>query len=152
MSSGGSNPGGASPPEHAVAADEPVPDFVRLLRCLQERIRVEALVLFGSRARGDSFVRSDWDLVVLSAEFEGRNPIERAEPVLDCPPPGVELIHLTPAELLEPDLSYLRCVILEEGRPLHDRGPFAEAKRRYEARKDAGEIVFEDGGVYFPEG
>lgn len=152
MSSGETTSGRAPPPEESVAADEPVPDFVRLLRCLQERIQVEALVLFGSRARGDSFARSDWDLVVLSPEFEGRNPIERAERVLDCPPPGVELIHLTPKELMAPDMSYLRCAILEEGRPLHDRGGFAGAKRRYEARKSDGEIVFEGGSVYFPQG
>ena len=143
--------GEASLPEGSVAGDEPVPDFVRLLRCLQERIQVDALVLFGSRARGDSFTRSDWDLVVVSPDFHGRNPIERAEPVLHCPPPGVELIHLTPEELLAPDMSYLRCAILEEGRPLHDRGAFVRARDRYQARKDAGEIVFEDGGVYFPE-
>lgn len=152
MRSGRADPDEAKVPGGAVAADEPVPDFVRLLRCLQDRIEVEALVLFGSRARGDAFARSDWDLVVLSGDFEGRDPIERAEPALQCPPPGVELIHLTPGELREPDMSYLRCAILEEGRPLHDRGAFAEARRRYQARKAAGEIVFEDGGVHFPEG
>lgn len=84
-------------------------------------------------------------------DFEGRNPLERAEPVLDCPPPGVELIHLTTSELASPDFSYLRCALLEEGRPLHDRGAFARARRRYEARKAAGEIVFRDGVVHFPE-
>lgn len=150
MSSRETTPGEASLPDESVAADEPVPDFVRLLRCLQERIQVDALVLFGSRARGDSFARSDWDLVVLSQDFEGRNPIQRGEAVLECPPPGVELIHLTPEELLSPDMSYLRCAILEEGRPLHDRGAFARARDRYQARKDAGEIVFDEGSVYFP--
>jgi len=111
---------------------------------------VEALVLFGSRARNDAFRRSDWDLAVVSPDFEGRNPLERAEPVLHCPPPGVELVHLAPSELRTPDFSYLRCAILEEGVPVHDRGAFGEARRRYEARKAAGEIVFREGRVSFP--
>lgn len=131
--------------------DRPEPDFEALLRCLDDRIEVEALVLFGSRARDDAFVDSDWDVAVVASDFEGRDPLERAERVLDCPPPGVELIHLTPSELEEPDFSYLRCALLEEGRPLHDRGAFARARRRYEARKAGGEIVFGDGVVHFPD-
>lgn len=149
---------GAPPPEDAASgtgrtlpAHGPVPDFVRLLRCLQDRVDVEALVLFGSRAREDAFARSDWDVVVVSPDFRGLNPVERGERVLECPPPGVELVHLTTTELMDPDFSYLRCAILEEGRPLHDRGGFARARRRYRARKAAGEIVFEDGKVRFPK-
>jgi len=145
------SPDGRGPDAGSVPPGERGPDFGRLLRCLEDRIEVEALVLFGSRARDDAFTRSDWDLAVVSPDHEGRNPLERAEPVLDCPPPGVQVVHLTASELLAPDFSYLRCAILEEGVPIHDRGAFGEARRRYEERKAAGEIVFGDGRVRFPE-
>lgn len=127
------------------------PDFESLLRCLRERIHVDALVLFGSRARDDAFRESDWDVALVSEDFEDRNPLERGLAVLECAVPGIELVHLAPAELMEPDFSYLRCAILEEGVTLQDGGAFRRARARYEARKEAGEIVFTGDGVSFPE-
>lgn len=125
----------------------PPPDLDRLLRCLRERIEVDALVLFGSRARGEAFEDSDWDVAVVSTDFQGLNPLERGLKVLDCRPVRAELIHLTPAELLEPGLSYLRCSVLEEGVPLHDGGAFRRARRRWEERKSAGEVRLDGAGV-----
>lgn len=129
--------------------DPRAPDVPDLLRCLGKRLTVDALVLFGSRARGDAFVDSDWDLAVVSSDFEGLDPLERGLAVMDCRPPAAELVHLTPAELLEPDLSYLRAAILEEGVALHDRGAFRRAKRRYDERKATGEIRFDGESVRF---
>lgn len=124
----------------------------RVLACLVQHIGLEALVLFGSRARGDSLDESDWDLAVVSAEFEGLNPLQRGLRVLDCMIPGAELVCLTPTELLEPRLSYLRCAVLEEGVPLYDRGPYREARERYLAEKAAGHIRFRGKLVEFPAG
>lgn len=126
----------------------PPPDLDRLLQCLRERIRLDALVLFGSRARGEAFEDSDWDLAVVSADFEGLNPLERGLEVLECRPARAELVHLTPGELLDPGLSYLRCALLEEGIALHDGGAFRRGRRRWEERKAAGEVRFDGSGVH----
>lgn len=140
------------PAELPGGSDPRAPDLAALLRCMAERIEVEALVLYGSRARGDAFVDSDWDLAVVSSDFEGLDPLERGLAVLECRPPAAELVHLTPEELLEPDGSYLRAALLEEGVPLHDEGAFRRARRRYEERKTAGEIRFDGRSVHFRGG
>lgn len=127
-----------------------MPGFARFLQCLEGAIRVDAVVLFGSRATDDALDASDWDLAVVSEDFVGLDPVERGLTVVDCRAPGLELVHLTPGELMEPDFSYLRCAILEEGRALADRGAFDRAREQYEERKAAGEIVVTDGGVEFP--
>jgi len=118
-------------------------------RCLASRVRLEALVLFGSRARGDALDMSDWDLAVVSSEFEGLNPLERGLRVVDCVMPGVEFVHLTPTELLQPRLSYLRCAILEEGVALVDEGAFSTARAQYESLKAEGRIRFRGALVEF---
>lgn len=123
-------------------------DAARLLT-EADRLAVEALVLYGSRARGDAFVDSDWDVAVVSSDFAGLDPLERGLAIVDCRPSTAELVHLTPGELLEPDGSYLRAALLEEGVPLHDEGTLRRARRRYEERKSAGEIRFDGGSVRF---
>ena len=45
---------------------------------LKRRIRVQLLILFGSRARGDNFVTSDYDFVVVSDDFDGIPFVRRA--------------------------------------------------------------------------
>lgn len=127
------------------------PRLDALLECLHERVALDALVLFGSRARDDAFRSSDWDLAVISSDFQGRDPLERGLMTVDCRRGGVEFVHLTPGELATPDFSYLRCAILEEGRALRDWGAFERARRRYRERQAAGEIEFGDGRVRFPE-
>ncbi len=121
----------------------------RARQCLAAHVALDALILFGSRARGDALESSDWDIGVVSADFEGLNPIQRGLRVVDCLGPGLELVCLTPAELAAPEGSYLRCAILEEGRPLLDRGAFATALKRYQAEKAAGRIRFRGPLVEF---
>ncbi len=41
------------------------------------------IILFGSRVRGDAFVFSDWDLLVISKRFEGMPFRERLDRVLE---------------------------------------------------------------------
>lgn len=121
----------------------------RLVPCLSSRVELEALVLFGSRVADDAFDESDWDFAVISSDFRDLDPLARGLLTLDCRIAMVDLVHLTPDELLEPDHSYLRCAILEEGRPLIDMGAFARARERYEQRKAAGEIRFRGDFVEF---
>lgn len=110
---------------------------------------LDAVILFGSRARGDALDSSDWDIAVVSGDFAGLNPIQRGLRVLDCLGPGLEFVCLTPAELIAPEGSYLRCAILEEGQPLVDHGAFAAASSRYQAEKAAGRIRFRGPLVEF---
>lgn len=110
---------------------------------------MDALILFGSRARGDALEVSDWDLAVISSEFEDLNPLERGRRILDCFAPRVEFVTLAPSELLDPRLSYLRCAVLEEGTPLVDTGVFARAKLQYEQAKAEGRIRFRGAYVEF---
>lgn len=124
-------------------------DLRAVVDCLRDVVELEAAVLFGSRARDDAFSFSDWDLAVVSSDFGGMNPLERGLRTVDCRRGAVELVHLTPGELEAPDYSYLRCAILEEGGAIVDSGVFAAARRRYEERKERGEIEFRGDGVRF---
>ena len=45
-----------------------IDEFIRLLK---RGLRVEAVVLFGSHARGTAYEESDIDLAVISPDFEG---------------------------------------------------------------------------------
>jgi len=45
---------------------------------LNEVIKVEKLIVFGSRARGDFVEDSDLDLIVISEGFKGKSYLERA--------------------------------------------------------------------------
>ena len=49
----------------------------RLRTQLLQRLRVEALILFGSRAEGQADEWSDYDFIVVSRDFEGIPFIER---------------------------------------------------------------------------
>jgi len=55
-------------------------------------------VLIGSYARGDFNQWSDVDIIVVSEVFEGLRPAERLEKLDPPPPPGFEVIALTPRE------------------------------------------------------
>ena len=50
----------------------------RFARALEKRLKVNRLVLFGSRARGDNFVTSDFDFVLVSDDFLNVPFIKRA--------------------------------------------------------------------------
>ena len=47
-------------------------------RVLSEKLNVKKLILFGSRARGDFKESSDFDLIVVSDDFESGRGYERA--------------------------------------------------------------------------
>ena len=70
----------------------------RFAGSLKKRMHVERLILFGSRARGDHFVQSDFDVVVVSDDFAG----------MRFPSRGARLLELWDSNLdLEP-LCYTR--------------------------------------------
>ena len=77
-------------------------EVIAHLRKLKERTGYE-IYLFGSYARGDHLLDSDVDVLVVSEEFEGMSPPERASKVRQMLPEDVafEIIALTPAEFRE---------------------------------------------------
>ncbi len=52
-------------------------EFRAFREALEKEFRIEKLILFGSRARGDHLKESDIDLVVISSDFAGMDFLER---------------------------------------------------------------------------
>lgn len=76
-----------------------ISQITRFLKRLRG-FRIEQAILFGSRARGDWLKESDWDLLLVSADFEGIAFSERVRKVLDhwSGPADLEVLCYTPAE------------------------------------------------------
>ena len=62
--------------------------------------RIEQAILFGSRARGDWLKESDWDLLLVSSDFEGISFSGRIRKVLDqwSGSENLEVLCYTPLE------------------------------------------------------
>ncbi len=122
------------------------------LQRLSRALELEALVLFGSRARGEHLHCSDVDVVVVSASFEGLSVEERLKRVQEVWPGGraLEPISAT-AEELKDIKRLVLCDALEEGLVLFDRGAWAGAKRRFDELKSRGQIRKTRTGWQFGE-
>ncbi len=77
-----------------------IEDLKRFRNKLQKRYAIERMILFGSRARGQSRQFSDVDLIVVSRRFYRKGTIERAVPLylewdLNVP---VDFLCYTPEE------------------------------------------------------
>lgn len=59
---------------------ETLDDLVILIK---ENFNTELVLLFGSRARGDNLIESDYDIIIVSKDFEGINFIKRMGMVQD---------------------------------------------------------------------
>ncbi len=66
--------------------EETTTQVVRRLRALKRRlaghIRVERMILFGSRVRRDWLLTSDADVMIVSPDFGGRRFVDRSAEVL----------------------------------------------------------------------
>ncbi|HKZ63315.1 MAG TPA: nucleotidyltransferase domain-containing protein [Thermoplasmata archaeon] len=84
----------------------------RLVSQLRRKYRIERILLFGSRGRGDALKASDVDLVVVSPDFRGVNWRERTLAVsrLWRGPVRLEALCYTPEEFLKraQELSIVR--------------------------------------------
>ena len=105
-------------------------------------ISVAAMVVFGSRATGDNLEDSDYDILVLSPDFERYNRFERIQVLLDRWPGSVALepVALTPAEFGEVE-GALIWDILHDGLVVHDNGIFKKKRASLHERIDSGELV-----------
>jgi hypothetical protein len=116
------------------------PALTQYLERLQQRFNLAAVVVIGSRARGDHWQHSDLDLLVVSPDFAAvPRPFERIGLLLEGwqGPVALEPIGLTPEELARCE-GLLTWDALEDGIPLLDTGVFAETKRTFEEWKARG--------------
>ena len=89
-----------------------------------------AVVLYGSRARGEAKVESDWDLLVIAQDLSKRH-IERYREMKDVLPPEwrgrISILAKTPEEF-EAVLPSLYLEIALDGLILHDPQGYATAQ------------------------
>lgn len=92
--------------------------------------QLRAVVLFGSRARGDYHPESDWDLLVIAGCLPQR-PLERYQALKRALPVGtrgsVAVLAVTPPEF-EARVSDLYLDIALDGQILYDRKGYASTK------------------------
>ena len=98
-----------------------IDDFVSLL---ERGLRIDAIVLFGSYARGTAYEDSDIDLAVISSDFEGLPMHRRQELISDLSvrrPHGISPIGYPISEYHNPGPhSFLR-EILRTGQVVYPR-------------------------------
>jgi len=75
----------------------------------KKNIKVEKIILFGSRARNDYKKESDYDFIIISKDFEGIPIFKRIEMVLDVNE-NIDVICLTPEEF-EREKNFLGSVV-----------------------------------------
>jgi predicted nucleotidyltransferase len=107
---------------YEVKADEAV--LAEIVRRLVETVNPDRIVLFGSRARGDSRLDSDLDLLIVKDSVEPRHrraiPAYRALRGLGVPK---DIVWYTPEELAEwaGVVNHLAWRALNEGRVLYEK-------------------------------
>jgi len=131
-------------------------DLARVLTALRESLadRLVAVVLFGSRARGDASARSDWDLLVIARGLPDRTFQRRLHLMRMLPSPErglTSIVARTPAEF-EDHLSSLYLDIGLDGIPLYDPQGYAQESldrlRRIIAQSGISRQRTEDGFVW----
>jgi hypothetical protein len=87
--------------DQAVVSPEPdAGAFDAFVQELKQRYRPDKILLFGSRARGETTAASDYDLLVVSGAFEGVSLTDRATDIYRIWPLWADLdcLCLTPDE------------------------------------------------------
>jgi predicted nucleotidyltransferase len=75
-------------------------EIERFLNRVKQAIRVEKVIVFGSRARGDYLTDSDVDLIMVSRDFEGVPFYERMDKLILLweSPLDLDVLCYTPEE------------------------------------------------------
>lgn len=133
---------------------EPPDNLLRdFLGNLKRLMAVEAVAVFGSRGRGDAYHYSDYDIVVVSDELAGLNPLQRRQRLYDAwkSLKAADIFGLTPVELHRMD-SPIIWDMLEDGKVLFDKGAWRRAVREFENHKRSGRLTPVPGGWRIAEG
>ena len=119
---------------------------------LEKQIKVEALAVFGSRARGDAYVTSDYDIAVVSDDFLKMSKFERIFLLLDCwnGDFALEPVAYTKDEFNRSS-GLLIWDILEDGVLFKDSGIFRKRRSIHEKLKAAGKLKKVEGGWKFSD-
>lgn len=77
--------------------------ILQFLREIKTHFNIERIILFGSRARGDALKDSDYDFIIVSADFKGVFFTDRIKMLYDYwhQPQALEALCYTPAEFKE---------------------------------------------------
>lgn len=113
--------------------------LMEMISRLKARMKIEAVVVFGSRARDEHLVDSDVDVLVVSDDFKGLPRWERGYRVLCAWESHLPLepIGMTTEELRR-CYGLLCWDILEDGIVLEDSGIFSEVREKFERMKEEG--------------
>ncbi|MFH0875085.1 MAG: nucleotidyltransferase domain-containing protein [archaeon] len=60
-----------------------IKELNKLINKLKKKIKIEKVILFGSRARGDNFIHSDIDIIIVSDDFSGMKFADRIYRILE---------------------------------------------------------------------
>ncbi len=120
-------------------AEETAKDLSALTAALKRSLgeKLVAVVLFGSKARGDAQAGSDWDIFVVAKDLP-RSVYKRNERLLSCLPaewrPRVSLVAKTPEEF-EASLPPLYLDLATDGVILYDTDEYMRRKLALIRRK-----------------
>lgn len=95
-----------------------------MVAALTERIRVERIVLFGSRAHGEASETSDIDLLIVSPDF-GYDALADYTLLYRCIPPlhvDVDAIPRTPEQVASAEPDSFLATVLEDGVVVYPSG------------------------------
>ncbi len=99
----------------------------RVIESLQQKVRVQQAILFGSHARGEADAWSDVDLAVISSDFSRlthRKLIDLLAEVALAVDPSVEIRPYTPRDLKEARPTNFLGHILAVGNLVYKDGEF----------------------------
>ena len=117
------------------------PELRRLVKGILARYRVHAVILFGSRARGDWLPSSDYDiLVVADFDIPFLDRIYELSSLLEGSKLHVEFHPYTLEEVRDMLRRGVVSIVdaLEEGIPLYEGESFREIRRLFEEMKRRG--------------
>ncbi|MCL5290957.1 MAG: nucleotidyltransferase domain-containing protein [Actinobacteria bacterium] len=108
------------------------------------------MIVFGSRAKGDALLTSDYDIAVVSDDFKGMKRFERTYLLLDvwAADLALEAVAYTEEEFMKAT-GMLVWDILEDGVAFKDKGVFRERKKLHDDLKAAGKLKKVEGGWAF---
>lgn len=75
----------------------------RFVKRVARKFKPQAILLFGSRARGDALVHSDYDFIIISEQFRGMHWLDRISAIAGLwdSYEGIDIVPYTPEQFKE---------------------------------------------------